>query len=169
MTGDGRWATPNLRGRQADHGKTTRRSATYPACVSQHAGLPDRHFSSTFIWRRRQRSALISCGAAELLSAHSGCNARLSKSAARKPASFRRFRPGSAGARVFWAFQAGYLRNPRQSGVCGQTPRKPLFRAGCRPAWPEKPVLRGLERWGKRRSVERGRRWSQCVKGVECV
>ena len=37
---------------------------------------------------------------------------------------------GSPEARVFWAFQPGQRWNPRQLGICGQAPRKPLFHAG---------------------------------------
>ncbi len=59
-------------------------------------------------------------------------------------------------ARVFWAFQTGQRWNPRQSGVCGQEPWKPLFHAGSRPAWLEMPVLRGLE--GDDGAVRRARR-----------
>ena len=68
--------------------------------------------------------------------------------AGRKPASFGRFRRGASEVPIPRAFQIGLCCNPRQSGVCGQAPRKPLFHAGPRPAWPEKPILRGLELWG---------------------
>ena len=140
--GHGQWATPNLRGRQAGHGKTTRRSTAYPACVSQHAGLPDRHFSSTFIWRRRQQGAFISCGAAQ-----DYAKAREALSA-----------PSAAGwtfvvtgrndwpeVRVFWAFQTWQRRSPRLLGVSSGATLEPASIARLRVDRPKMPVNIGLE------------------------
>ena len=53
-----------------------------------------------------------------------------SATAARKPASFGRFRQGSAGTCVDWAFAGRHRWNPRQSGVCGQALWRCPFHAG---------------------------------------
>ena len=109
MTGDGRWAMSDGQRPIYADAKPIMAKQRAAALHIQRASLNmlaflTGIFSSAFIWRRRQQGAFISCSTAELLSAHSGCNTRLSKSAARKPASFGRFRQGSAETLVNKAF-----------------------------------------------------------------
>ena len=67
-----------------------------------------------------------------LLSASFGCNARLSKSAGRKPASIGRLRVGCPETRVEWAFQPGVAGNARKQWASGQALRRSSFYAGFR-------------------------------------
>ena len=65
-----------------------------------------------------------------LLSASFGCDARLSKSAARKPASIGRLRVGCPKTRVEWAFQPGVAGNARKHWASGKALRRSPFYAG---------------------------------------
>ncbi len=67
---------------------------------------------------------------ADLLPAHSGCNARLSKSIDRKPTSTGRLRVGYPETRVEWAFQPGVAGNARKHWAGRQGLRKCPFYAG---------------------------------------
>ena len=67
---------------------------------------------------------------ADLLSASFGCNARLSKSAGRKPASIGRLRIGCLETRVEWAFQPRVAGNARKQWAGEQALRRSPFYAG---------------------------------------
>ena len=80
---------------------------------------------------RPQKALRVSCGrVAELLSACSGCDARLSKSTGRKPASIGRLRIGCPETRVEWAFQPRASGNPRKQWAGGKALRRSPFYAG---------------------------------------
>ena len=69
---------------------------------------------------------------ADLLPVHSGCNARLSKSAGRKPASIGRLRVGRPETLVNRAFTGRQAGNARKHWAGGQPLRKCPFYAGFR-------------------------------------
>ena len=67
---------------------------------------------------------------ADLLPAHSGCNARLSKSAGRKPASIGRLRAGEPETRVNSGLAGRQAGNARKHWASGQCLRRCPFFAG---------------------------------------
>ena len=97
---------------------------------------------------------------ADLLPAHSGCNARLSKSAGRKPASIGRLRVGRPETLVNRAFTGRQAGNARKHWAGGQPLRKCPFYAGFRGGAARVSAGRWIRRcsrkgWSKRVAADR--------------